>query len=295
MRAGKSKNGVDMPESAMLSAAGENVKVDQLVKAFLEQQSLKILPQTLFGDAVTQFVDKDDLKAMETFVDDSLDGQMKQLLAREPEEEDDLTIAMDQIRTQQEAAWAAGTLKRSKKKGKLAKPRPDLWDSDENGAWEDQPGVVAQSEDEGTPVPAARRGRQAASILDEDEDNDDGSIMSGPGRRKAAANKGPAKRAPAKTRAAAKPRLAAKTPARGRKKAAEPSEEEEDDDVQMLEAPAVKSQPRRAAAAATSRAKQTQLNFSQPARKAASQIEISDDEISDDDAFAPVTQSSRRR
>jgi len=284
-----------MPEEATLASIGvDNVKVDKLVRAFLEQQSLKILPQTLFGDAVTQFVDKNDKDAMSNFVSDSLDSQVKQLLGRE-EEDEDLADAMDLIRLQQEAAFAAGTLKRNKGRGKL-KPRPANWDSDEHGAWEDQPGVLtfpASVEEEVTPASAAKpRGRAKATTILSDDD-DDASVISAPAAKKPAAKKAvPAKKAPTKNAPAKAPTKTTAT--RGRKKAPEPDPSDDEDDFEMIDAPPPrKTQPKRAAAP---KGRQTQLTFSQQPKEKTQQasVEISDDEISDD-AFEPVSQPTRRR
>ena len=273
----------------MLAAMSiDNLKVEKLVREFLTAQSLKILPQAPFGDAVTQFVDKDDKHAMETFVNESLAMQLTGLLEQESEEEEDVDNVMERIRAKAEAEFASGLRKRPRKKGKM-NPRPDNWDSDMDGEWEDQPGAFDHSEgdddnDDDDAGPVSRRGRAAVS-------DDDASIVSAaPARKKAPAKKAPAKKAPAKPRAPAKAKAPAKTPARGRKKVAEPSDDE-DEDVIMLddEPPPPKSQPKRAAA----KGRQTQLNFSQPQAK--TQMELSDDEISDDDAFEPMTTSTRRR
>jgi double-strand break repair protein MRE11 len=109
----------------------DNIKVEKLVHDFLTVQSLKILPQASFGDAVTQFVDKQDKYAMDTFVDENLTVQVKQLmLANADSDDDELEVNMDRIRTQQEELFKAGVLKR-KSKSKKIKPRPQHWDSDE--------------------------------------------------------------------------------------------------------------------------------------------------------------------
>jgi len=75
-----------MPDEAVLAAqnAMETIKVEKLVHDFLTAQSLKILPQEPFGDAVYQFVDKQDKHAMENFVDENLAVQVKQLLLTTP-------------------------------------------------------------------------------------------------------------------------------------------------------------------------------------------------------------------
>lgn len=286
-----------MPEADVLDAInGENVKVSKLVHEFLSAQSLKIIPQAPFGDAVDQYVRTDDKHAMENFIEESLTLQVRDLLAQQGEDDDDadLDTQMEAIRAQQEALFANGTLKRAKRRGNL-KPAPSNWDSDVDGEWEDQPGAFEYSEGEedaasvaaSVAVPAARRGK--ASVFSDDE----GSVISTTSK-KPAAKKAPAKKAPAKPRAPAK-KVAPKAPARGKKKAATPSDDE-DDDVVMLDEPPAKSQPKRAAA---SRGKQTVLNFSQSQAKTKTEtkaMELSDDEISDDDdAFQPMAASSSRR
>lgn len=276
-------------EEILASLANDNVKVEKLVQEYLTAQSLKILPKAPFGDAVTQFVDKDDKHAMESFVNESLSTQVKEMLAMDDDGSDqDLDSIMEQLRQKQEQQFAAGILKRPKRIGRL-KPRPSTWDSDLDGDWEDAPGAYEMSE---------REDEAGAGAGGSD---DDASLASAV----APAKKAPAKRAPAKM-VAAKPRAPAKAPAkasakaptkaptkattRRRNKVLEPSDDEED--VVMLDddIPPVKSQPQRA-----SRTRQTQLNFSQTP-KTQTAMELSDDEISDDDdAFEPMVTSSRRR
>lgn len=260
----------------------DNVKVEKLVQEYLTAQSLKILPKAPFGDAVTQFVDKDDKHAMESFVNESLSAQVKEMLAMDEDGSDqDLDSIMEQLRQRQEQQFAAGILKRPRRIGRL-KPRPATWDSDLDGDWEDAPGAYEMSERE-----------DDAAIGDSD---DAASLASAITTKKAPAKKAPAKKAAPKPRAPAKAptkaptKASAKPATRRRNKILEPSDD--DDDVIMMEddAPSVKSQPQRA-----SRTRQTQLTFSQTP-KAQTAMELSDDEISDDDdAFEPMVTSSRRR
>ena len=282
----------DMPQDSVLAAMEiDNIKVEKLVHEFLTAQSLKILPQAPFGDAVREFVVRDDKHAMETFVDESLTTQVKELLLADEDEDEELESVMDRIRARQEALFEAGELRRPTKKGKL-KPQPPTWDTDEDGEWAAQLGAFEASEDEDedeTPAPAGRRGKTSTVISD-----DDASVISGT-TKKTVAKKAPAKKAPAKPRAPAKAKAPAKTPARGRKKVVEePSDDEDNDsDVIMIDKPPpAKSQPKRVAA---TKGRQTQLNFSQSqAAKASTARELSDDEISDDDdAFEPLP--SKRR
>merc|ERR1719214_337781 len=73
---------------------GDMVKVESIVSEFLSAQSLKVLPQGPFSDAVNQFVAKDDKHAMELFVSEHLTGQVQQLLGLESDDED-LNSAME--------------------------------------------------------------------------------------------------------------------------------------------------------------------------------------------------------
>ncbi len=269
----------------------DNVKVEKLVREFLSAQSLTILPQNSFGDAVSQFVDKDDRHAMEMFVNESLSNQVKHLLDMDQTDEDELHTAMEQYRSKLEELFAAGQLK--KKRPKL-KPRPDGWDSELDGAWGDQPGALMLSDRENG---------------NEDEE-DETSVRSPAPATRARGGRGSrggrgASRAKATTSttretAATKRRGTTTTQARGRKKQVQAEEEENEDmngdqDVVMLDdddeedddalfvkparggrrttttttvtktraAPAPRRTSTRASAASSARGKQTQLTFSQ--------------------------------
>ena len=297
----RAQDSAEMPEESTLASLDiDSVKVDKLVREFLAAQTLTILPQNSFGDAVSQFIDKDDKHAMEVFVADNLSKQVEDLMKMDQLDEDNLRDAMEGSKSHLEELFASGhrTMRRKTKR----KPRPDGWDSDFNGAWEEQPAAVDRSD-----------------IEDDDEDASDepAAKSTAKGRGKAALTKAAA---PAKKAAPAKN-------SRSKKKIVE-SEEEEDEDVVMLDsdedesqlfvkpepptrgtkkaapvkAPAPKRAPARAAATTSKASKQSQLNFSQPTtqpRGATKKVqEVSDDDISDDDdAFepAPSARSSRSR
>ena len=295
----RAKNGAEMPDESMLASLTiDTVKVEQLVREFLDAQSLTILPQNSFGDAVSQFIDKDDRHAMEVFLTDNLDKQRKQLMTMDEMDEENIYEAMEQSKSHLEKLFAAGH--RSTKRKTKRKPRPDDWDSDLDGTWSDQPAAIDRSD-----------------IEDEDDDEADE-----PAVKPAAKSRG--KAAPKKAAAPAKKPPPAKN-SRSKKKVVE--SEEEDEDVVMLDsdedesqlfvkqepptrrttkaAPAKAPAPKRAPArvAATKGAKQSQLNFSQattqPRGGTKKVQEVSDDEISDDDddAFepAPSARASRSR
>jgi double-strand break repair protein MRE11 len=298
-----------MPEESILASLSiDTVKVSKLVREFLNAQSLKILPQAPFGDAVSQFVDKDDKHAMQVFVDQSLEGQVQTLLSLEDDEED-LDSAMARYAAQVDKQFQEGTLARRSRASRKLKPRPEMWDSDMDGEWEDQPGAWEHDDKEDaaepeTVAPTRRRGKVASPIVEDDDDD-----FNTPAPAPAPAKRAPAKRAAPATR---KPTAPKKTPAPKKAPAKAKvntgmfvDDDDDDEDIIMLDEPPVpKSQPKRAAATRSRPATQTQLNFSQASSqvvgrgKGKAKAELSDDEISDDDdAFEPVasTRSSRRR
>jgi double-strand break repair protein MRE11 len=327
-KADRKATAVDPTEALEALEDGDDmVKVESLVQEFLQAQSLKVLPQGPFGDAVNQFVSKDDKHAMELFVSEHLTGQVKQMLGLESDDED-LNSAMEIYRTRVEQQVTAGERKTHDSRKRVLKPRPDTWDSDFDGSWEDAPD--AWTYEEGTTTVAKKRGKAGArKTVQDDEEMEDAEeeVPKAPSTQ----------RAPAKTTKAAPKKAPAKRPtarSRGRKAVSESEEEEEEeeDDVIMESEPeepppkpaasrsrkaaaparaapakkttatAAKATTRgKAAAAAAPKTKQATLNFSQSQRGSGGTqtkaVEISDDEISDDDAFepAPVATRTRRR
>jgi double-strand break repair protein MRE11 len=212
------KNKTEMPEeSVMAELSASTVKVDKLVKEFLTAQTLTILPQNSFGDAVTQFVDKDDKHAMELFVEDSLTNQLKHLMESNELDEADIINEMDQYKSQLEDLFAAGKIKKTKRTNLKAKPFG--WDSDEDGHWADDPGALIRP-------------------IDDDEDNgDDASLASVATKKPAARGRGKTSGTTRQTAAATSTKKAAPAArgGRGKKKVIEEEEDDdEDDDVIMV-------------------------------------------------------------
>ncbi|KAI9728558.1 MAG: Double-strand break repair protein mre11a [Cirrosporium novae-zelandiae] len=315
----KTKNDPDMPEESALSQVTlDAVKVEKLVREFLSAQSLTILPQNSFGDAVSQFVDKDDKHAMEMFVNESLANQIKHLIEIDQgDDEEDLITAMDQYRTKNEEAFAAGYVK-TKRSSKL-KPRPENWDTDLDGEWADQPGALIHTDDddedgEGSvskPTPATRgrggkttmstRGRSTATTAAKKAST---TIVRGRGKKKIIEEPSeeeedqdivmvsdPEEESDSQA-IFVKPSKPTKAPARGRGKAATTS---------TGKASPVKKAPARAAVTASTR--QTRLNFgSQSTQQSQSiprstrgkkRIPSDDGDEDDDDAFEVAKPSQR--
>ncbi|KAF1936063.1 DNA repair exonuclease [Clathrospora elynae] len=315
------KNNSAMPSEEILAEMSiDSVKVDKLVKEFLTAQTLTILPQNSFGDAVSQFVDKDDKHAMEMFVKDSLTSQLKHLMEANEVEEDDIVHEMEQYRSQLEGMFKSGQLKKTRRSG--IKPKPAGWDSDFEGSWADQPGALIRSDNEG------------------EKDNDE-NLASIPTKKPAVRGRSKAAGTTRQTAAATKKTAPVAKGSRGKKIVVEEEEddEDEDDDVIMINndddeesaedlfvasqkkapvkkaaarAPARAKSPAKktttARAKAPTAAKQSTLNFSQkptqrsqPMRPAASRgkmvQELSEDEIDsdDDDAFESLPSSRTPR
>jgi double-strand break repair protein MRE11 len=301
------KNDVEEPEAEIMAEFTiDSVKVDKLVKEFLDAQTLTILPQNSFGDAVSQFVDKDDKHAMETFVKDSLSTQLKHLMEANEVKEEEIVQEMAQHREQLEQLFASGQLKNRKHK---IKPKPDSWDSDFEGPWVDQPGALVRSDNEA-------------------EKEDDESLASIPSKKAAPRGRGKAAGTTRQTATATKKAAPAAKGGRGKKKVVEEEEESDevdngdvimidDDDeesdgmlvssqkkapakkpVAKAKAPARAKSPVKKAAPAKAKtlATQSKLNFSQtptprsqPTRPSASRgKKVVQEPVSDDPLFSPI-------
>lgn len=266
----------DMPDDAVMEKMEQmsldSIKVEKLVKEFLTAQSLTILPQNTFGDAVSQFVDKDDKHSMEMFVDSSLTSQLKHLLNVEDFDEDGIADEMETYRSKLEELFAAGAMKKPRRT--KVKPRPDGWDTDMDGDWEDQPGATVHS--------------------DAEEDDDNESVITTTATRGASRGRGRGRggrggAAPTTRMAAAAPKksVALARGGRGKKKVVEEEDDDEESDAQMVlnddeeedeetlfVKPPAKSRAKtpasRAAPKATTRKaaapRQSTLNFSQPSQ-----------------------------
>lgn len=306
----------------------DTVAVEKLVREYLAAQSLTILPQNYFGDAVTQYIDKDDKHAMETFVNESLANQIKHLLNRDEEdeeedEEEQLAAAMERYRTQLEEMFAKGQIKRSRAGKNRFKPKPDGWDSEFDGAWEDQPGALLRPDED--------NGVNGAEEEDEDEDEDPApkpSAARGRGRGRGRGARGGTTASSRKTAASTTKGAAS---GRGKKRVIEEDddedagsimvddddEEEEDSQVMFVKQPTrgrktaaastrakkaaspSKKPPARSAAAS---AKQSKLSFSASqasvlgrggTRSQSVHEEVEDDD--DEDAFEPMPKTRARR
>lgn len=320
------KGKADMPEeSVMQQLTLDNAKVEKLVQEFLTAQSLTILPQNSFSDALNLYVDKDDNKVVQDFIGRSLNDQLMQLLAgSEDDEIDEERIAdmMEEIKAKLESTFASSEKKR---KAKKARPRPEHWDSDQEGqSWEDSMGAFLHDSDD----------QQNGTVVngdEEDEEDESAAPKKTAGRARGRGRGGKAAAGTTRKTAAASKKAPAKAAAsKGRKKQIfEDDDEDEDEEMIIIDddeededealfvkpakkAPAKKAPAKAAATKPSARGgQQSQLSFTQtngtssrtsakpraaaakaPARRVQ---EPSDDEISDDDAFEPAPAAARTR
>ncbi|KAF2094954.1 DNA repair exonuclease, partial [Rhizodiscina lignyota] len=322
----RGKNAPDMPEESVLAEMVESVKIGKIVREFLSAQKLQVLPENIFGDAVSQFIDKDDKEAMQSFVEEHANGAIQVLFDQAAEAEEELRDALEERRKKLEDEFAAGKVKHISKKRKL-KPKPDHWDSDIDGSWADDPASTVFDND------------GDVAMNDGEEDLADTQPRASSTRGRGRGRGGKATTTTRKTSTAA----SAAKGSRSKKPVVEDDEDqddvmlinESDDDVfvqptkSIAKKPAARAPAKRTASpvkkapAKSTSSRQTMLNFSQPAtqtrqangsRKKAREpvshfgllvsvapltVEQSDDEISDDDdAFesaAPPPRTSRAR
>jgi double-strand break repair protein MRE11 len=229
----KPKEAIALPtENAIAQLGMDAIKIDELVKEFLTAQNLTILPQSAFGDAVQQFVQKDDKHAMEEFISTTMGDQVDHLVNNDGDMEDENAIAemMEELKNKWEQKFEKGD--RTTRKRSNRKPKPDGWDSDFDGHWEDDPDSVIRAEQD-----------QDAMDVDVDDDDADSTAPSrttaARGRGNRARGRGGRTAAAGTTRktAAATKKPAAKAPAKGRgkKKTAIPSDEEEEEANEVID------------------------------------------------------------
>ncbi|KAF2860965.1 DNA repair exonuclease [Piedraia hortae CBS 480.64] len=286
------------------------VKIEKLVSEFLKAQSLSILPQNKFSDAVSQFVDKDDNRAMSEFVESSLETQVKQLIGEDDDEDsevdgDTMADLMGEIKAKLEAQFAKGERRQARRQG-MRKPKPDYWDSEVDGHWEDDPGSYFRNE--------------AGEVVHQD----DGSVDATPAGPAPKSRPARAPRGKAAGRGSASTRAKTTTSRRPQKQKTPVREEEDEEDVVMIDdddddvdeedSPLFVQPARKQRGRATTRTTQSRrggmqqstLSFAasqssttsrRGGRTAASRRlqEPSDDEISDDDAFEPAPPTTRSR
>lgn len=161
----------EVPKSVIehLDRGIDNIRVEKLVQGFLESQSLSVLAENGLGDAISQFVDKDDKHAVEQFVSDSLKTQITKLMDKGLVNEQEIQEAMEQEKSNLATLFQKGLYK-PEKRGPSTQTKPADWDSDSNGPWEEQEEEEQEERESllfgsepSSPEPASRRGGKKAS------------------------------------------------------------------------------------------------------------------------------------
>lgn len=323
---------VKVPDAIKDAIENEDIiRIDVLVREFLQNSSLKVLPANQFEDAVIRYIEKGGKETVDEFINETLTKSLDYLVKIDDSKLDnDVEAAIEQCKERLERRWAQAGDKWTPRR-KL-KPKPDDWDSDMDGPWDD-PKIDDRWKILARPGKGSQKGDGDVE-MNVSMSEDDAFVAAAPAKpapKRAAAAKGA-------RGGAAKKAAAPKTRARPKKQGGfivdsdDDEEEEEAEDVAMSlddfddddeedepppppppkrasratkAAPAKKATTARATASraakpAAPKAKQTTLNFSQSQRAGATSsrnqntLTISDDEIDDDDddAFEPV-QSTR--
>lgn len=257
----KAKGDAVSEERPDLSDVGLNgLRVSALVKQFLSKQTLQCLPENELGEAVTQFVEKDDKDAVKDFVTDHLQSQVN-IMTKNKTTENNLNEAIEKTKVEIAEQFANRQELLRQKRAQKEAARVSDFDSDDEGTSRRSESPVR------TRKPAAAPRRKPASPVSK-------------------------KKAPAKKRR--KP-ISEEEEEQEEEEVEDAILSELEDEV---EKPAPKTRTR--AARASTRAaptRQTQLKFSStPAAKIEKStqqqsISISSDE---DDVFKPVSTKRRR-
>jgi double-strand break repair protein MRE11 len=101
-------------DEALLEAYGgdiDNIKVEALVREFLDKATMEVLPSNGLGDAVGQYVEKDDRHALESFVDDSLKSHLEKIRGMDDLNEETLADLVQEHQSYLEEQFAKGLIK----------------------------------------------------------------------------------------------------------------------------------------------------------------------------------------
>lgn len=139
-----------------------------LVREFLQDSALKVLPQNQFEDAIMAYVDKGDKGTMDSFINESLSKSLKYLANL-----DDTTVlgdldgSIERCKEVLQERWSKSEGKWIQKTRLL--PQPADYDSDKEGPWDDpdKPGRWVEIPQ---PKSQARRGTGDGDVdMDDDE------------------------------------------------------------------------------------------------------------------------------
>lgn len=138
-----------------------------LVREFLQDSALKVLPQNQFEDAIMAYVDKGDKGTMDSFINESLSKSLKYLASLDDSSLlGDLDGNIERCKEALQERWSKSEGKWVPKTRLL--PQPEDYDSDKEGPW-DNPDIPGRWVD----IPQAQsQARQSTGGGDVDMDDD---------------------------------------------------------------------------------------------------------------------------
>ncbi|CAN8104592.1 unnamed protein product [Discula destructiva] len=161
-KAAMKRNTDDVKLPGAIKDALENediIRIDDLVREFLQDSALKVLPQNHFEDAIMAYIHAGDKDTMDTFINESLSKSLKYLASLEGDELlGDLDGNIERAKEALQQRWSKAEAKWSQTR-KL-KPRPANYDSDKEGPW-DNPNHPERWVEINAKAPAAKTKSQA--------------------------------------------------------------------------------------------------------------------------------------
>lgn len=141
---------IDVPEGmeeagqtfAVNGEVREKIKVETLVRQYLEAQTLSVLHENELGSAVNSYVEKDDRHAINTFIEKTLDKQRKNIQQQQADEQKEKGEDTDQeiednmrnTKEQLKSAWEEKNAKNGKGKKKGATPSDEEEEEEDAGS-----------------------------------------------------------------------------------------------------------------------------------------------------------------
>ncbi|KAF3766462.1 hypothetical protein M406DRAFT_37693, partial [Cryphonectria parasitica EP155] len=111
------------------------IRIDVLVREFLQSSSLKVLPQNHFEDAVLEYIDKGSKDAVDDFVNETLAKSLNYLVKVDDTQlNKNMEAIIERCKEALQKRWADSSSGKWTQKRRL-KPRPQDYDSDVDGPW----------------------------------------------------------------------------------------------------------------------------------------------------------------
>lgn len=146
-------------ENSTANLTLDNLRVQALVEEYLRTQQLEVLQETGLGEAISNFVDKDDKLAVKEFVDAALEAQTKNLLGLQLD---------DELPQSEKPAAAAPKGRKAAPKSQAAKGRAK---TTRGRAVKSNPVVVSSDEEMGDDNVEILSDSEESVVLDSDSDS----------------------------------------------------------------------------------------------------------------------------